>query len=158
MNKFVNPPCISSLATSYAKSKMACSQGKMTALFSEVVSCSAEGEMAFDETASTVSLAPNVCVVPGVFAAVQESEEYVKVFAEHLSGEESAERHREEEHDNDSFVVIMSGITAVGDVESEGWSFADALARVNLSVETLAVGVVDTSHLPTCLYSFFIAH
>ena len=72
-------------------------------------------------------------------------------FADHLSGEESAERHRKEEtDDNDSFVDSMSCITAVGDVESEGWTFADALARANLSVETLAEGVVDTSHLHTC--------
>ena len=52
--------------------------------------------------------------------------------------------------DNDSFVDIMSGITAVGDTESEDWTFADALARANLSVETLAESVVDTSRLPTC--------
>ena len=44
----------------------------------------------------------------------------------------------------------MSGITAVGDAESEGWTFLDALERVSLSVETLAEGVVDTSRLPTC--------
>ena len=44
----------------------------------------------------------------------------------------------------------MSGITAVGDAESEGWTFADALACANLSVDTLAEGVVGTSRLPTC--------
>ena len=44
----------------------------------------------------------------------------------------------------------MSGITAVSDAESEGWTFADALTRANLSVETLAEGVVNTSRLPTC--------
>ena len=102
--------------------------------------------MAVDETASTVSLAPNTCVVPGVSAAVEE-------------GEESAVRHLEgEADDDDSFVDIMSGITAVGGAESEGWTFADALARANLSVETLAEGVVDTSRLPTRESSFFISH
>ena len=44
----------------------------------------------------------------------------------------------------------MSSITAVGDAGSEGWTFADALARANLSVETLAESVADTSRLPTC--------
>ena len=44
----------------------------------------------------------------------------------------------------------MSGITAVADAESEGWTLADALARANLSVDTLAEGVVDTSRMPTC--------
>ena len=151
MNKYVNPPCNSSLATSCGKSVMASSLSKVAALFAVGVSSSAECELAIDETASTVSLSPNVCVVPGVSAAVQEGEEYVREFADHLSGEESAERDQEkDEDDNDGFVDIMSGITAVGDVESEGCTLTDALARANLSVETLAAGVVNTSCLPTC--------
>ena len=40
----------------------------------------------------------------------------------------------------------MSGITGVGDAESENWTFRDALASANLSVETLAEGFVETSH------------
>ena len=52
----------------------------------------------------------------------------------------------------------MSGISAAGGAESEGWTFADALVRANLSVETLAEGVVGTSRLPTRESSFFIAH
>ena len=36
--------------------------------------------------------------------------------------------------------------------------FVDALALANLSVETLAEGVVDTSRLPTREFSFFIPH
>ena len=70
----------------------------------------------------------------------------------HLRGEKGGAHHfvlGEEADDNDSFVVIMSGITAVGDAESEGWSFADALTRANLTVETLAEGLVDTIRLPT---------
>ena len=58
-----------------------------------------------------------------------------------LLGEESAARHLEgEADDNDSFVDIMSRITLAGGAESEGWIFADALLRANLSVETLAEG------------------
>ena len=139
---------------------MASSEGKVAALFTEGVSSSAEGELAIDETASTVSLAPNVFVVPGVSAAVQEGEECVEESVDHLSGEESVARPfapEGEADDNHSFVDIMSGITVVGDSESEGWTFADALARASLSVQTLAVGVVDTSRLPTCDSSFFIA-
>ena len=98
-----------------------------------------------------MSLAPNVCVVLGVSASVEEGEECVGEFVSPVSGEESVVRHLEgEADDNDSFVDIMSGITAVGGAESEGWTFADALARANLSVETLAEGVADTSRLPTC--------
>ena len=51
----------------------------------------------------------------------------------------------------------MNGIIAVGEDESEGWTFADALARANLSVDTLAEGVVNTSRLPTCDSFFFIS-
>ena len=138
---------------------MASSKGRVAGLFTEGMSGSAEGELAIDETASTVSLAPNVCLVPGVSAAVEEGEECVGEFASPMSGEESAARHLEgEADDNDSFVDIMSGITAVGGTESEGWTFVDALACANLSVETLAAGVVDTSRLPTRESSFFIPH
>ena len=48
------------------------------------------------------------------------------------------------------FLDIMSGITADGIAESEGWTFADAWACTNLSVETLAAVVIDTSQLPAC--------
>ena len=75
MNNYVITPCNSSLTTSYTESVLNSSEGKMATLFTEGVSISAEGELAIDETASTVSLAPNVCIVPGVSAAVQESEE-----------------------------------------------------------------------------------
>ena len=137
---------------------MASSEGRLAALFTEGVSRSAEGELATNETTSRVSLAPNVCVFPGVSAVVEEDEECVGEFPSTVAGEESAARHLEEADDNDSLVDIMSGITAAGGAESEGWTFADALARANLSVETLAEGVVDTSRLPTREFSFFISH
>ena len=138
---------------------MGSSEGRVAAFFSEGVSSSAEGELAIDETASTVSLAPNVCVVPGMSAAVQEGAVCVGEFVSLVSGEESAAPHLEGEvDDNVSFVDIMGGITIVGGAESEGWTFADALACANLSVETLAEGVVDTSRLPTRESSFLIPH
>ena len=107
----------------------------MAALFTEGVSNSADWELALDETASTVNLAPKICVAPGVSVAVQEGEESVEEFVGPVSGEESAARHfvlEREAEDSDSFVDIMSGVTAIGDVESDGWIFADALARANL--------------------------
>ena len=131
----------------------------MAALFTEGVSISAEGELAVDETTSTVSLEPKVHVVPGVSAAVEEGEECVGEFSSPAAGEESAARHLEgKADDNVSFVDIMSRKTAVGGAESEGCTFADAVARANLSVETLAEGVVDASRLPTRESSFFIPH
>ena len=138
---------------------MASSEGRVAALFTEGVSTSAEGELALDETTSTVSLLPNVSVVPGVSVVVEEGEECVGDLSSPVAGEESAARHLEREaDDNDSLVDIMSGITSVGVAESEGWIFADALARANLSVETLTPGVVDTSRLPTRESSLFIPH
>ena len=107
-----------------------------------------------------MNLAPNVCVVPGVSAAVEENEECVGEIVNPVTGEESAVRHLEGEvDDKDIFVDIMSGITANGQAESEGWTFVDALARANLSVDTLAEGVVrDTSRLTKCESPYFISH
>ena len=138
---------------------MASSESRLAALFTEGVSSSAEGELAIEETTSIVSLVPNVRVVPGVSAVVEEDEECVGESGNAVSGKESTVGYREgEADDNDSFVDIMSGISAAGGAESEGWTFADALVRANLSVQTLAEGVVGTSRLPTRKSSFFIAH
>ena len=138
---------------------MASSESRLAALVTEGVSSSAEGELAIDETTSTVSFVANVRVVPGVSAVVEEDEECVGESGNAVSGEESTVGYREREaDDNDSFVDIMSGISAAGGAESEGWTFANALVRANLSVETLAEGVVDTSRLPTREFFFFTAH
>ena len=118
---------------------MASSESRLAALFTEGVSSSAEGKLAIDETTSTVSLVPNVGVVPGESAVVEEDEECVEEAGNAVSGDESTVGYREGEGgDNDSFVDIMSGISAAGGAESEGWTFAEALVRANLSVETLA--------------------
>ena len=54
---------------------MASSKNRLAAFFTEGVSrSSAEGELAIDETTSTVSLVPNVCVAPGDSAVVEEDE------------------------------------------------------------------------------------
>ena len=138
---------------------MASSESRLAALFTEGVSSSAEGELAIDETTSSVSLVPNVRVVPGECAVVEENEECVEESENAVSGDESTVGYREGQGgDNDSFVDIMGGISAAGGAESEGWTFADALVRENLSVETLAEGVVGASRLPTRESSFFIAH
>ena len=153
MNESINPPCNSSLATSCIKSAISssCDEGKVDALSTEGVSIFPEGELLIDETASTGTISPNLCVVPDLSVPVQ-GEECVRDFLDHLSGEDSAAGHLvfgEKTDDIDSFVDNMSGITAVGGAESEGWTFADALARAKLSVPTLAEGVVDTTQLPT---------
>ena len=78
MNKYVNPPCNSSLATSCAKSEWLVLRVEWPPLSLRMCQVQRRGNLAIDETASTVSLAPNVCVVPGVSAAVEESEECVE--------------------------------------------------------------------------------
>ena len=55
--------------------------------------------------------------MPGVSAGAQESEECIEEFLDPVSGQESAACHfvlEGEVEDNDSFVDIISGITAVG--------------------------------------------
>ena len=82
-----------------------------------------------------------------------EKKEYLRNFLDDLSGEETApscQILRGEANDDNSFVDIMSGITAVKNADSEAWTFADALARANFSMETLAEVDVDTPRLPTC--------
>ena len=72
--------------------------------------------------------------------AVREGEESVDGIVDHLSGEESTAHHfvlEGEADDKDSSVGIRSGITSVGDAESEGWTFVDALAGANLSAYML---------------------
>ena len=139
---------------------MASSESRLAALFTEGVSSSAEGELAIDETTSSVSLVPNVRVVPGESAVEEEDEECVEESGDVVSAEESTVGYHEGEGDeNDSFVDIMSGISAAGGAESEGWTFADALVRANLPVKTLAEGVVDDAcRLPTCESFLFISH
>ena len=134
-------------------------EGRVTAAFTEGVSSSADWELAIDENASSVSLAPKPVVAPDLSVAVREEEESVLKFLAYLSGEESASSQNlgGEADDDDCFVDIMSVITAVGDAESEGWTFADAMASANSSVETLAEGVVDSFHLPTYWSSSFIS-
>ena len=89
---------------------------------------------------------------------LEEDEDCTGEFGNAVSGEESTVGYEEGEgDDNDSFVDIMSGISAARGAESEGWTFAEALVRANLSVETLAAGVVDTSRSPTRESSFFIS-
>ena len=59
-----NPPCNTSVATSCVESAMASpfDEGKVADPVTEGESSSAEREMAIDENASTVSLAPNLRV------------------------------------------------------------------------------------------------
>ena len=101
---------------------MASSENRWATLFTEGGSSPAEGELAIDETTSTVRSMPNVCVVPGESAIVEEDGDHAGESGNAVSGEESTVGYREgEADDNDSFVDIMSGVSAAVGAESEGW-------------------------------------
>ena len=91
MNRYVNPPC-KIISHALHQIRMASSESRVAALFTEGVSSSAEGELAIDGTTSTVSLAPNVCVVPGASAVVEEDEECVGEFSSPVASESSWRR------------------------------------------------------------------
>ena len=95
MKQYTNPPCNSSLARSCIKSTIAssCDERKVAAPFTGGRSNSVEAELAIDETASTVSIAPNLCIVPDLSVPVREGEEGVQEFLDHLSGRETAASH-----------------------------------------------------------------
>ena len=74
-----------------------------------------------------------------------EKEECVREYLEQFSGGEGARSHQRcaGGDEDDTFVHIMSGINVEAGAESEVFSFADALRRANLSIETLAEGFID---------------
>ena len=127
VKKYRNPPCNSSVATSCVKYPTASSseEGSATAPFTEGASSSTEGQLEIDESALTSSLAPNTCVVPDLSVVVQGGKKCVREYLNQLSDEESPFisqllASEAADDDDDSFVDIMSGIAAVGDVELEG--------------------------------------
>ena len=91
MNEYVNPPSNSLVATTCVESAKASylDEGRAAFPFIEGVSGSADGELVMDEDASTVSLAPNPCVVPDLWVAVQEAQNCVRDFLDRQSCEKS---------------------------------------------------------------------
>ena len=128
-------------------------EATVTSPFTGSVASSAEGELVIDENVSTVNLSPSPPAVPKMNVAVREREECDGDFLDHLSGYEGALSCQEcggEGDNNDSFVDVISGITAGGRAESQGWTFREALARANLPMETLAESGIDIAQSPTC--------
>ena len=112
-------------------------------------SCSAEGELAIDESVLVRNFSLEM--------VIREAEECFREYLEHVSGEKGVQSHQDSEGDRDdegdeydSFVDITGVITMEATAESDGLTFADALMHANLSVETLAEGVIDTTQMPMC--------
>ena len=82
-------------------------EASVTSPFTGSAASSSGGEMAIDESASTVSLIPNPPVVPNLNVAVLEREECIREFLDPLSAEEGVLSRQElgsESDDDNSFV------------------------------------------------------
>ena len=63
---------------------------------------------------------------------------------------------RKRHWEKDEFLDILGGIEIEATGESERFTFADILLRLDLLSETIWEGVVDTCELTLCLFSFLI--
>ena len=159
-NKYVNPPCNSSLATSFILLTQIMSSlgrenevGRRSPFGDDVLE---EGVLEIDEREVEESASPVPLFVPDLSVAEREGVECVRRVLEQLSGEamESAERAVERDDDiddgNDSYVDVVGDEETDEGAVSEGFTFAEALMRANLLSETVLEGGVSSSELPLC--------
>ena len=158
MNKNVNPPCISTLATSFIiLTKIMSSPGRenevgRTSPFAdEVVK---EGALEIDEREVEESVSPVPPFASNLSVAQREGVECVRRVLEQLSSKviDSTERalERDDDDGNDSFVDVVGVEQTDEGAVSEGFTFAEALMRANLLPETVLEGGVGSSELPLC--------
>ena len=158
MNNYVNPPCNSSLATSFiiltkimSSSERENEVGRTSPFGDDVVE---EGALEIDEreVEESVSLVPTFA--PNLSVAEREGVECVRRVLEQLSSEviDSTERALERDNvvGNDSFVDVVRDEQTDEGAVSEGFTFAEALMRANLLSETVVEGGVGSSELPLC--------
>ena len=158
MNKYVNPPCNSSLATSFIilTKKMSSSEkenevGRTSPFGDNVVE---EGALEIDEREVEEIVSPVPPFVPNLSVAEREGAECVRRVLEQLSSEviDCTERALERDNDdgNDSFVDVVGDEQTDQGAVSEGFTFVEALMRANLLSETVLEGGVGSSELPLC--------
>ena len=116
-----------------------------------------EGALEIDEREVGENVSPVPPFVPDLSIAEREGVEYVRRVLEQLSSEaiEGTERALERGDDNDddgndSFVDVVGDEETDEGAVSEGFTFAEALMRVNLLSETVLEGGVGSSELPLC--------
>ena len=148
MDEYVNPPCISSLATSFIikNNEYNRRRSREHIPFGGNVA-SDERELAIDLGVSGSSAVPNLQFVPDLNVFVREGEECVR---RALGEVEASDGRTKEASEEDSFVDIMVGLEEEAGGESEGFTFADFLQRADLLSETVVEGVVDAPDLPLC--------
>ena len=158
MNKYVNPPCNNSLATSFIIStKIMSSSGRegevgRSSPFGDVVE---EGVLEIDEREVGESVSPVPPFTPDLSVVEREGVECVRRVLERLSSEAMASADCAVERDdnddaNDSFVDVVGDEETDEGAVSEGFTFAEALMRVNLVSETVLEGGVGSSEMPLC--------
>ena len=126
--------------------------------FAESVWSAAERELGIDEKVTVRSLSQDTRFIPNLKMVVRKGNECVREYLEQVNGEEGA--HSDQDcaagGEDDTFVDIMKGVTLAASAESEVFTFANALKRVNLSNKTIAKDAIDTSELPTRYFFFFL--
>ena len=158
MNKYVNPPCDSSLATSFniltkimSSSQSENEVGRTSPFGDDVVE---EKALEIDEREVAESVSPVPLFVPNLIVAEREGVECVRRVLEQLSSEviDSTERalERDDDDGNDSFVDVVGDEQTDEGAVFEGFTFAEALMRANLLSETVLEGGVGSSELPLC--------
>ena len=158
MNKYVNLPCNSSLATSFiiltkllSSSERENEVGRTSPFGDDVVE---EGALEIDEREVEEIVSPVPPFAPNLSVAEREGVECVRRVLEQLSSKviDSTERalERDDDDGSDSFVdVVGDKQTDEGGV-SEGFTFTEALMRASLLSETVLEGDVGSSELPLC--------
>ena len=145
MNKYVNSPRNSSLATTFIISTKILSSserenevGSRSPFAGDVVE---EGALEIDEREVERSMSPVPPFVPDSSVAEKEGVECVRRVLEHLSSEiiDGTERAMERDDDdgNDSFADVVGDEQTDEGAVSEGFTFAEALMRANLLSETV---------------------
>ena len=158
MNKHINPPCNSSLATSFIiLTKIMSSPerenevGRTSPFADDVLE---EGTLEIDESEVQESVSPVPPFVPNLSVAEREGIECVRRVFEQLSSEvvDSTERalERDDDDGNDSFEDVVGDEQIDEGAVSEGFTFAEALMRANLLSGTVLEGDVGSSELPLC--------
>ena len=156
--KYVNPPCNSSLATSFivlTKIKISSERenevGRTSPFGDDVVE---EGALGIDEREVEEIVSPVSPFVTNLSVAEREGVECVRRVLEQLSSEviDSTGRALERDNDdgNDSFVDVVGDEQTDEGAVSEGFTFAEALMRANLLSETVLEGAFGSSELPLC--------
>ena len=116
-----------------------------------------EGVLEIDEREAGERVSPVPPFTPDLSVAEREGVECVRRVLEQLSSEAMAnvvcavERDGDDDNDgHDSFVDVVGDEATDEGAVSEGFTFTEALMRVNLLSETVLEGGVGSSEMPLC--------